>query len=95
LCVGTIGIQPLYFLDEMSASEVDAIITAYNNTYKNTWEQFRYVAFINAAVNSDKINKPQDLLKFSWEADEKPALTKEEKLKLEKEMLEWLSKITV
>ncbi len=77
----------------MDAAECNAIIDAYNENYKNGWEQTRYVAYIIAAVNSDKIKSPKDLLLFSWEVEEQPEIiTKEERLRREQEMLDWLAK---
>lgn len=79
----------------MSSNECNILIENYNESYKNNWEQTRYIAYIVAATQNDKIKKPQDLLKFSWEIENelsKEKITKEEIIQREKEMLEWLSR---
>ncbi|MZQ50427.1 MAG: hypothetical protein GT598_15625 [Bacteroidales bacterium] len=77
----------------MCSAECDAIIQGYNENYKNGWEQTRYIAYVIAATNSDKIKSPKDLLSFTWEIEEeKEIITKEERLKREQEMLDWLAK---
>lgn len=76
----------------MSMDECNAIIESYNEQYKNGWEQTRYIAFINAALYNDKIKKPSDLMKFDWDdEDNNPIISREERIKREQEMLEWLN----
>jgi hypothetical protein len=76
----------------MCSAECDAIIQSFNENYKNSWEQTRYIAYIIAATNTDKIKSPKDLLLFTWEVEEeKEIITKEERLKREQEMLDWLA----
>ena len=88
--VGNCHIDPKYFLDEMSSNECSAVIDSYNQTYKNLWEQTRYIAFINAAVMSNKIKKPTDLLKFEWDIEDIP-ISKEERIRMEQEMIDMFS----
>lgn len=51
----------------MTEFEVDAILTAYNNKYKEEWERTRWLAYIYSLPYSDNIKKPQDLVTFGWE----------------------------
>jgi len=71
----------------MSEFEVDAIMLAYNNKYKDEWERTRWLAYIYSLPYSDKLKKPQDLITFSWEdvpISMKPKTPEElEKLKLD------------
>ena len=68
-----LGIDPLYFLDEMSWSEMGAIIKARNEqelaTIKRTWEQTRAICFydIIAMRGTADYKKPEDLFLLSWE----------------------------
>ena len=74
----------------MSSNECGAIIDSYNQSFRNSWEQTRYVAFITAAVISKKIKKPADLLKFVWDNevnDDDVIVSKEERMKMEEEMI--------
>ena len=50
------GIQPEYFLDSMDWFELDAVLKEYENQYRNTWEQTRFVAITIAKVNGNKYN---------------------------------------
>jgi len=82
-----IGIDPRYFLDEMSLDEVAFIIKARreldDKVNKQSWEQTReicYYAFI-AMRGNERIKEPEDLFRFSWEKKEvkkSKRLTKEE-----------------
>jgi hypothetical protein len=63
----------------MGSREVDALLNNYNVEYKTRWEQVRWLGYINAALVNEKIKKPQDVLKFKWDIEEKEkAYTKEE-----------------
>jgi hypothetical protein len=82
-----IGIDPLYFWDEMSPDELKAIIKARSEKdtqdYKVSWEQARAISFysIVAMQGTKDYKKPEDLFKFSWEKADKPKpkkLTQEE-----------------
>lgn len=65
------GISPNYFFDEMCNSEVDVLLTEYNRSYQNTWEQTRFTSYIIAVGNGAKLTAPKDLITFGWEQDEK------------------------
>jgi hypothetical protein len=90
------GIDPLYFLDEMSQDELTAIMAAKNETDLNlnrkSWEQTRLMCFyaIAATQGTKDFKSPEDLFKLPWdEKDEKPKaerLTKEEFLKKAEEI---------
>jgi len=81
-----LSIDPLYFLDEMSWSEMGAIIKARNEqelaTIKRTWEQTRAICFYDfTAIKGNRIklesggilelNEPKDLFRLSWEKADK------------------------
>lgn len=74
----------------MSTIEVKSILQNQNEQYKNTWEQVRYIAYVTAATNSDKIKTPTDLLKFDWEKIQETKLTPAERMKREQEFLSYL-----
>jgi len=85
-----IGIDPEYFLDEMSQDEIIAIYKARyefdNNEEKSNWEKTRdicYYAFI-AMQGNERYKKPSDLFKFPWEQQtkEKGMTSKEAQKKL-------------
>lgn len=63
------GISPDYFLDEMSIFEVDALMMQYNRDYQNRWEQIRFISYITALSNGQKLKTPKDLISFNWEED--------------------------
>lgn len=77
-------------------NEVQAIIEAISEDYKDNWEQTRYIAFITAAVNSSKIKQPQDLFKFSWEKDveleKEEEISPEERQARAQDLIDWRNK---
>lgn len=75
----------------MSSQEYDVVIKSYNEAYRNSWEQTRFIAYVIAASFSEKIKKLQDVLKFTWDIDIE--FEQQDKLEAEKEMLEWLNKL--
>jgi len=88
MIVGNCGIQPEYFLDEITYSECNSLLDAYNERYKDTWEQTRYISFVFAAAQNEKIKKPTDVLKFEWDKEEEQVkMTLEERRRREEEML--------
>ena len=62
-CVGVIGIEPDYFLDNMSQDEIGAIMKAKSEMDKTTWEQTRLICF----YSTKGFKKPADLFIFNWE----------------------------
>ena len=68
-----LGLSPRYVLDEMQFYEIDCLLDNYYLKNKDSWEQARLIAYITAQVNSkDRLN-PEDIMKFHWEKDDKPA----------------------
>lgn len=59
----------MYFFDEISNKEVQAILNAQDDLYINNWEQTRFLAYIQAVSAGAKIKNPTDLIKFDWDAD--------------------------
>lgn len=52
----------------------DGLIKEKEEDYKNSWEQTRWLAFVNLQPHLKKgsrIKKPTDLIKFSWEHKKK------------------------
>jgi len=54
----------------MAWVEVNAILEANYNRYKDSWEQTRWLGYINACVAGSSIKKPTDLILFAWEEKE-------------------------
>jgi len=81
-----IGIDPEYFLDEMSQDEIIAIYKARYEVQKISWEQIRTICFYNVvSQNGTKVfKKPSDLFKLPWEqrTKEKGMTSKEAQKKL-------------
>ncbi len=64
------GISPDYFLDSMQNYELDALMQNYDKTYKTSWEQTRFMAYITAQTQSIKRLKPTDIMQFPWDKEE-------------------------
>jgi hypothetical protein len=86
--VGQIGIDPLYYLDEMSHDEVVAVMKARHESYglmsREAWEQTRTSCFYTVAAIGGKVKQPKDLFKLPWDNENKRPVvtrTKEEALK--------------
>jgi hypothetical protein len=54
----------------MTASEVGAVMDALYEDYQDSWEQTRFISYVQAASAGAKLQKPQDLVRFSWDAEE-------------------------
>jgi len=67
--VGVIGIEPEYFLDDMSQDEIKAIMEAKIENEKISWEQARIISFYSviAQAGTKTIKSPKDLFKFGWD----------------------------
>jgi len=76
----------------MTGIELKSVLHHFNENYKNTWEQVRYIAYVTAAISSDKIKKPQDLIKFDWEKIPETKITPEERMRREQEFLSYFQK---
>jgi len=61
------GITPDYFFDQMTIPEVNAICENIKYQYRLSWEQTRFISYITACTVSNKIKKPEDLVRFAWE----------------------------
>ena len=77
-----IGIDPLYFWDEMSQDEVIAIYKAKEKEDQRSWEQARLISYYSVVAfrGSEQYKSPDDLFRFSWEKKEK-RLTKDDVIK--------------
>lgn len=73
LVVGEAGVDPRYFLREMTPSEAADYIEGYKRRQRSDWERSRVGWFI--AVNDGKGNKDmKEMFPFAW--DPKPRRTR-------------------
>lgn len=70
LVVYNCKIDPNYFYDEMTFEELDLVLEKYNEDYKNSWNQTRFISFWCGNVDYKKCKQPKDLITFSWEQPE-------------------------
>jgi len=63
------GIDPEYFLDEMSQDELVAIYKAKHEANKSSWEQTRLICYYNfiSQNGTEKIKKPSDIFSLEWD----------------------------
>ena len=61
---------PKYVLDEMQWYEINAALEYQYYSFKESWEQNRFLAYIIAQVNSKKRLKLEDIVKFPWDNEE-------------------------
>jgi hypothetical protein len=53
----------------MSQIEIEAVLEAYTDEYKDTWEKTRWLGYITAATMGG-CKSPQELMKFEWDKEE-------------------------
>ena len=83
------NIPPAYFLDEMDITEASLVLDQYNKDYRDGWDRTRYICYVTAASMGATLKKPQDLMLFPWEVEEKvksPKPTQSQIEQLRKEM---------
>jgi hypothetical protein len=68
-------------VDALTFFEIEAIIDAEYEKFKDQWEQTRFIAYIMAQTQSTKSLKPQDILKFAWDGEDQKFDTQEAKLR--------------
>lgn len=85
--IATRRVEQSYILNDMWIWELNDILKASEDAVKEEMEEKRYWAFLTIMphVDSKKINKPQDLITFAWEA-EKIEADRLEQLKQDEEM---------
>lgn len=54
----------------MTANEANAILEAIAIKERNSWEQSRWISYIQAITQGAKLKTPLDLIQFSWELSE-------------------------
>lgn len=54
----------------MTIKEANAIIDSLSEKNKTSWEQTRWLGYIQALSNGATLKSPVDLLRFSWEHTE-------------------------
>ena len=54
----------------MSQKEMNIYLEQYVNQYQEKMNFRRWQTFTNVRCHTDKIKKPQDLIKFSWETND-------------------------
>ena len=77
----------------MTFDEANVLIDQFNKDYQNNWEQTRWLGYINAVCAGNKINKPSDLMMFSWEQSEIIELQKEDIEQTKNRLLEMMKRV--
>lgn len=68
------SIAPDYFFDKMSELEMQAVIDAYFEDFKDNWEKTRTLVHSTFSVYSGKPLKHTDVLEFAWDSKTKKKL---------------------
>lgn len=83
------GVDPRYFLDEMSEYEMSIVMKQYYEQYRDGWEKVRLTNHAVISSQSSKPIQPRDVLPFPWddEADgknkkQKQTLSDEDRIRL-------------
>lgn len=80
------GVDPLYFLDDLSPGEAESMYKAHWEQVKIEWEKIRVLSFFTVIAHRGTKNykKPTDLFTFTWEeqlTEKGERLTYEEAIK--------------
>jgi hypothetical protein len=51
----------------MCQEEVQAVLEAHYEEYQDRWNMARFTSFVQASSAGAKLNKPEDMIKFSWD----------------------------
>lgn len=65
----SLGLDPGYVLDRMEMFEIRALLEHRHLRHKESWEQSRLTAFINARCSGAKIEKMEDLFALPWDKE--------------------------
>jgi hypothetical protein len=71
------GVDPLYFLDEMEPFEVRAIVQESENIFRDKWEQTRRLTHAVIQGNSTKALTLTDVMPFPWDEIDPETITPE------------------
>lgn len=85
------GVDPFYFLDEMTSNEVSYIMNKHDENFKNEWNQTRQICYTIIQSQSTKSLQPTDVLRFPWDDVEvkdevTPSKTREELIEYSKQL---------
>ena len=67
------GVDAHYIMEEMELWQIEAMFRAVENTVKSKYEEERLWTYLTILpqVDGKKLNKPEKLLPFPWEKEEK------------------------
>jgi hypothetical protein len=85
----------VYFLDDMSFDEINALLGEKDANEKSRWEHERAGWFFSLVAQGSKAKKPEDVFRFSWEKKKKQkgkTLDKEHLKIKAQEAKQWLDK---
>ena len=70
------GIDPGYVLDRMEVYELKALMEYDDRRNRDSWEQTRLLAFVNARCAGAKVKDLKDLFELPWDKEIEPELSK-------------------
>lgn len=87
-----LGIEPGYVLDQMEFYEISSLLKHQYYKDKESWEQTRFLGFLNARCSGAKIGKMEDLIEFQWEKEEKeqPRFLSDEEISGFRDKAKWI-----
>ena len=91
LLVGEAGIDPRYFLHEMSSHEAADFLEGYRRRERGAWERARVGWFTNVNHQGKSLT---DIFPFEWDEKEKaPRITKRQRDKMRQDALALAEKL--
>ena len=89
ILVLNLGMDAEYVMDRMQMYEVSALMEYSYHRHKDEWEQARLISYLIAQTNSSKKLRMEDIIKFSWEKNQK---TENNNMDISQEEIEMLTK---
>lgn len=84
-----LGFDAEYVMDKMQMYEVSALMRYSYHKHKEDWEQARLISYLIAQTNSTKKLKIDDIIKFTWEKEQK---NEKQNMDISQEEIEMLTK---
>lgn len=86
------GYDAEYFMTRMPIFEAMEYLASLEYRGRDNWEQARMIAYMVAQVNSKKVLKPSEIIKYIWDENKEPETVSAVDLERLKQKADYLEK---
>lgn len=86
------GFEAEYFMTKMPIFEAMEYLASVQYRGRDRWEQARMIAYMVAQVNSKKVLKPSEIIKYAWDENKESEAVNAVDLERLKQKAEYLEK---